>query len=234
MDFYEELKKYKELLDEGIITQEEFEERKKKVLSKQDSPSLYEHSSTSMESMESNSESKPSNIGNTIKAARDNSEVIEESDSQNNDSSNSKATKGKSKKTKFALIGALCFIAVVAIVTVIFLNNDIRKIQGSWDMTAIVTDGKATAPIAPISGSLNVTGKKWTMELHGTTTDTYTGTVESSEKATTNEGTAAIFYSLNRDGGKTLKAAYLPSNSSIMVCTSIIFDSDNGIIFTKK
>ena len=274
MDHFEELKKYKELLDEGIITQEEFEESKRKVLARSEAlagrvqeqapapapapavetepkpepaaapapasapaPATAPDMEPAVEPVPASasvSEEKAGSVDDSISAVSGSPENVVEFEPTENASAEKTASKAKSNKLKIVLIGAVCAIAVIAIVAAVFLRGDTGKIQGSWEAAAIVSDGNASAPIGSIGASLEVKGKKWTMVLNGTETSTYSGTITNSEKTTTSDGTEAYFFDFHQASGNTLKAAYLAASESIMVCASSKFDSDNGIIFTKK
>lgn len=65
MDIIEEIRKYKELLDEGILTQEEFDRKKTELLQREERES--EREAASSESKAANAEYKEFSGGNAIK-----------------------------------------------------------------------------------------------------------------------------------------------------------------------
>ena len=231
MDQFEELKKSKELLDEGIITNEEFEGIKKKILQKTDSPSPPKETHPPREDSESYAEAELSDLDDNLVANSVDSEGVETSVSTEVTASNNNSPKGKSKKSKIALVAAVACIAIIAVALGLYFTSDVSKIQGSWEMAGIVLNGETTASTGSVGGSLNIKGKKWTIELNGKTTNTYSGTIINSVKNTGDID--AVFYDFDNNG-KTLKAAYMPDKSAIMVCVDSYFDPDNGMIFTKK
>lgn len=240
MDQFETLKKYKELLDMGIITQDEFDDKKTKILNDDLEKAL------NLASDKGVKESNPMNAhdcdGIAIESETDgitedavdfpgqHKTVTFEREANRQDYK----TEKKGSFPKPALIGVVAVLLIV-VAFFIFPKNDAKEIQGSWNMVVLTTEGESFYPTGPIGGSLEVKGNKWTMEIHSLTQDSsFSGTVKFDSKETTTEGTEGYFYDFNNQGEGSLKAVYVPKNKLMTISTRSYMDTDNCATFKKN
>jgi len=246
MDRFETLKKYKELLDMGIITQEEFDEKKAILLNNDSENNTLPKISDKDRAVEA------STIATAVDAdvdetSKTDERVINDEGFSHNDTvvftneteSNSKnVDKEKhSKVRKPALVGIVGIVAlfVVILAFIAFPKNDAKEIQGSWNMVVITTDGQSSYPAGPIGGSLEIKGDKWTMEIHSLTQDSsWSGKVQLDSKQITSDGTEGFLYDFKNDDVGSLKAVYVPKNELLTVSTHSYMDTDNCATFKKS
>ncbi len=229
MEQLDMLKKFKELLDEGLITQEEYDAKKSELLGQFKA----EEPEEIVIDVTSEPEAGPEPVSGPAPEAGPAPDSIGSlfADAQPAAAAPA-AAPAKGRFPKAAIIG----VAVVAVLLIAFLafgrgGAGTSEIQGSWNLVAITTNGSSSYNYSNQDyGSLEINGNNWEMNIM---TSNFKGTFKLDTKDDST-GTTFYLYDFEFESGGTVKAAYSPANDLLTVCTTPQLDPNNSATFKRK
>ena len=110
-----------------------------------------------------------------------------------------------------------------------------NAVQGTWDLYSVVIDGEETEVAGTgASGTLEITGNRWSMTLNTDTTSYQGGDFEAVRAAETDSGRVAYLYRFYSDTNTGyVEAILMPDYPMICLSVSDTFDSDNFFAFGR-
>ena len=211
MDKFEMIKQFKDLLDNGIITQEEFDQKKKELLSIGNDVQPQAELKTKIEvsvdevQVSEETEAEPVTITEEIESPTDRVEVIEPEPQVQTSALEKKAA---SKKGKI-LVGVVAAVVVLFFIGILGSGGS-SGIKGSWNCYSVTYLGETlTASEAQMDDyTFKFTSSTFEANIYG---ETVSGTYKYSDTVTMDDGTEADVYTLTTDSGAELTVAYFKS-----------------------
>lgn len=223
MDKFEMIKQFKDLLDNGVITQEEFDQKKKELLSIGDyiqpqsvckppveasinDVSVPEKSETDV--TETDEKAELANVVEVTEPAG----VVEVTEVEPQLQALAPEQKVASKKGKI-IIGIVAALVVLLFIGILGSGGS-GGIKGSWNCSSVVYQGeKLDASDAQADDyTLKFTDSTFEANIYGAQAS---GTYEKTDTMTLDDGMEVDIYTLTANGGAELTVAYYKSENVI-------------------
>ena len=251
MDKFEMIKQFKDLLDNGIITQEEFDQKKSELLGvgvnlqKQnvdkdvveinlESTELIDSQEKTVEGKETQNDAieEPSNV---MVPHEESTVQIDGNESAKQVASNNEASAAEQKSASMKgmiLVGVIGVFALLIILAIIGSAGS-GGIKGSWNCSSVVYQGeKLDASDAQADDyTLKFTDSNFEANIYGAQAS---GTYEYTDTMTLDDGMEVDIYTLTADGGAELTVAYYKSENVITLSPFGGVSSSTFIEFKRR
>lgn len=247
MENYNELKELKELLDHGIITQEEFEEKKRNLLGLGEKAASSIDSTIETASSDAPQAPAPETVTEVVpEAPAPQAEAVQQvipaaAEAAGSDQVLPPQGVIKQSNLKKMLMIAGGVLAVVVIAIIIFATGKggpENDVVGDWRCSGVVNYGNSTT-VSEGTPAMKMHIKKdktWELDATEIGQTKITGTWEFDTTQQTSSGSTVYLYDFTMDSGNTVKAAYVPGEGKdefFAMSTKSYLDSDNCAFYNR-
>ena len=252
-DNIELLREYKNLLDEGILTQEEFDAKKTELMSSLGSSppdteeadadvsvEMNDADEISSEPQQPVSPSSGFSLSGIPKKVLIGGAavlliliiILASGGDKKSSSTTSSSSSGSSSSSES--VSDDSYSSDTGSGSSSYSDDGISEMQGMYDLVVIKSEGEETYVQGKNYGTLEISGNRWTIAFYTDETTTFSGTIE--HVFTSTDGDRSYIYKFHSEkaGEGYVEAIFVPKNDMVSVSTESDFDMDNMNTYKKR